>query len=171
MKQGFTLIELLVVVLIVGILTAIALPQYETAMEKTRVSEALVVMKAIVDSSQRFHQAKPNWNCVYKQEQIADIDLKGGSWVERGGTESCKSPETGDTVVGSSFRTRNFRYDLGGDNFRVVAYRLDTDDGEDVGNAHYILTYDIDGNRTCDKGENGDDIDESICHFVTQMNK
>ncbi|WP_424244775.1 prepilin-type N-terminal cleavage/methylation domain-containing protein [Elusimicrobium posterum] len=55
MKKGFTLIELLVVVLIIGILASIALPQYTKAVEKSRTAEALILLKSIVDSSNRYY--------------------------------------------------------------------------------------------------------------------
>ncbi len=60
-KSGFTLIELLVVVLIIGVLAAIAVPQYFKVVEKGKSSEALTTMDSIRGAQERFLSSTGNY--------------------------------------------------------------------------------------------------------------
>ena len=71
MNKGFTLIELLVVVLIIGILSAIALPQYTRAVEKARLAEAKSMIAAIRTGLEAYYMTyrEPTTN-------LDDLDVK-----------------------------------------------------------------------------------------------
>ncbi len=70
--SGFTLIELLVVVLIIGILAAVAVPQYQLAVEKARTTEALTTINALVKAEKVYQLANDKPTTIFSN---LDIDL------------------------------------------------------------------------------------------------
>ena len=71
-KAAFTLIELLVVVLIIGILAAVAMPQYQKAVKKSRIMNALPTLSAIARAKEMYYLANEKYTNNLDE---LDIDL------------------------------------------------------------------------------------------------
>ncbi len=71
---GFTLIELLVVVLIIGILAAVALPQYTKAVEKSRAAEAMQILGDIATAESIYYMSNNKYTT-----SLGDLDLTFGT--------------------------------------------------------------------------------------------
>ena len=113
-NKGFTIIELLIVVLIIGVLTAIALPMYFNAVEKSRTSEPLQTLSTIAKAQQR-HKLQDN---VYT-DQIDSLDI------------TLKDYSSGTDASGSEFDSEFFNYSLGSES--ASATRKGEDDAYILG--------------------------------------
>lgn len=167
MNKGFTLIELLAVILIIGILSSIALPQYKVVTEKARVAEALVVGKAIADAEQRYIQANPDEEKVCSWSHIADVDLKGGDW-STSGANGCDAYETG-----------HFLYRIGDPTSSVIIYRKGPNTATPLDPYLYKININrADGSKACNCASRNVDpegsctpsrISDAVCAFVELM--
>lgn len=89
--KAFTLIELLVVVLIIGILAAVAVPQYQKAVWKSRNTQLKTITASIAQAMEAYHMATGSWPNGFDELDL-DLPLQTG-------TKTCSYTTQGTDAV------------------------------------------------------------------------
>ncbi|MDR0291509.1 MAG: prepilin-type N-terminal cleavage/methylation domain-containing protein [Elusimicrobium sp.] len=84
-KSAFTLIELLVVVLIIGILAAAAVPQYQKSVLKSKLAESMIVAKAVKEAEDRYFLAAGSYTADIND---LDVDVSFKNCVSSGSAQT-----------------------------------------------------------------------------------
>jgi len=84
MKQGgFTLIELMIVVAIIGVLAAIAVPQYQNYVGRAQVSEAISLAASAKTAVSEYYITNGSWPEDNAQAGVSEPTDIAGSYVSQ----------------------------------------------------------------------------------------
>ncbi|WP_428050766.1 type IV pilin protein [Candidatus Avelusimicrobium caledoniensis] len=147
-NNAFTLIELLVVVLIIGILAAVALPQYQKAVYRTKYNALKPLVKSIATAGRTYYLANGKYPNNFDE---LDID-----------TPEFKEERRGDNEQNS---TRIF--DWGRCNIYAAGFVACSND--DIG-MRYIEYITESGSRHCVAYSEEGSLQNKICQQETQRN-
>lgn len=117
--KGFTLIELLVVVVMMGILTSVALPQYRRSLDRAKVAEAAQMLPAIYEARERWmieNGLKFKTDSLGRNIKIVKMDGGEEVSVEFGKLDI----QSKGVASGRTLTTNNFVYDLLNDSKLVL---------------------------------------------------
>lgn len=147
MKKAFTLIELLVVVLIIGILAAVAVPQYQKVVRKSRFMQVWTNVRALAIAQQQYFLANGRYSSQKSELDITLTDREDGS---------CSVSSSRNTVACWIYKPYVIMYYLGESNrYDCCAYDADNDQEEgdklcqSIGGKSYYEACSVDSSCHC----------------------
>ncbi len=112
--KGFTLVELLVVVAIIGILAAIAIPQFSQYRKKAYDSTAKSDLRNLISAEEAYYadnQVYVNYSCVDAGTPSVDIGAKCSKKVHLSATAASGGQQTWTGLSYHELGTKSFDYD------------------------------------------------------------